>query len=307
MVRKLCVLALICPLLAQAAVINVEFKFTPYTGDIKADHVQSVPGTARVYLNNVLLAEQQLDKSDMPVLFDDREIAPSVWLPTASLGPRLRKGNNQVRIEFQPSDAALAYHAQLSWASVNDQSTETSNGPGQVAATNQSGEGVDRGEAKGKLVMERSFTADFAADLPWHHYAPVTALSNEDKGRLLALLKARADAFKPKFDPVYALLGAVDGIDVAQMRKAHCPDKAYSAGMRVGPPAADQVEFVLTGHPEVLMQAKGESLYAVDMELLQKRIKDEKTQFCAGAVLSAVYGPRAAAVHEPGGDWKIVY
>jgi hypothetical protein len=295
------------PVLAQAAVINVEFKFTPYTGDLKQDHVQTVPGKARVYLNNVLLVEQPLEAGEVPVLFDDREIAPSVWLPTASLGPRLRKGANQVRFEFEPADAALAYQAQLSWASVNDQATETSSGPGQGTSTNQSGEGKEDKPAKGKVVLERAFTADFPADLPWHHYPAVTALSEDDKSRLLLLLKARAEAFKPKFEQIYTLLGAVDGVDVAKMRKAHCLDKAYAAGMRVGPPLADRIEFQLTGQPEVVVQARGDSLYAVDTELLQKKIKDEKTQFCAGLVLSAVYGPRVAAVREPSGEWKIVY
>lgn len=45
--RMLPVLAVLWPSLVLAAVLNVEFKFTPYTGDLKEDHVDSVPGTAR--------------------------------------------------------------------------------------------------------------------------------------------------------------------------------------------------------------------------------------------------------------------
>lgn len=292
---------------ARAAVINQEFKFTPYTGDKRQDQVQAVPGKARVYVNNVLVAEQEVRGGELPVLFDDREISPSVWLPTASLGPTLRKGANRVRFEFEPADAALAYQAQLSWAAVNDESTESSTGPGQSSATNQSGEGMEQRQAKGRLVMERSFDAPFAADLPWHHYPPVTALGADDKAALLALLQARAQAFKPKFEPLYALLGGVEGLDAAQVRKQGCLDKAYAAGIRIGAPAPEQVEFLTTGQPEVVLQSRSESLYQLDLDLLRRKIRDGKTQECLGAVLTALYGPRAAAVHDPAGGWKIVY
>src|SRR5690349_1921545 len=71
MVRLLFLLALLAGApLAQAAVINYEFKFTPYTGDLKDDHVQSVAGTARLFLNNVPLAEQPVGAESLPVIFD---------------------------------------------------------------------------------------------------------------------------------------------------------------------------------------------------------------------------------------------
>lgn len=71
---------------ASAGVLNVEFKFTPYTGDQKQDHVETVPGKAQVFINNVLMADQEVGKEMVPVLFDDREIAPAVWVPVESLG-----------------------------------------------------------------------------------------------------------------------------------------------------------------------------------------------------------------------------
>lgn len=308
MVRFLFLLALLaCAPLAQAAVINYEFKFTPYTGDLKDDHVQSVAGTARLFLNNVPLAEQPVGAESLPVIFDDREISPSVWLPVASLGARLHHGHNTVRIEFEPADAALAYHAQLSWAAVNDQSSETSAGPGQVSATNQSGEGKEDQPAKGKIVLEREFDAPFAADQPWHHYPAPGALGDADKAALLALLKARAEAFKPKFEEVYTILSGMEGIKVGEMRKTRCLDKAYAAGMRVAAPAPGQVEFLPSGGPEVVLKGKGGSLYGIDLDLLRKKIKNEATQFCVGAVLGGVYGDSAAAVRDPVGSWKIVY
>jgi len=301
MFRKSWLLGLtwVAPLLAHAAVINFEFKFTPYTGDAKEDQVTTVAGTARVFLNKVPLAEQQISAMQVPVVFAG-EVAPAVWLPVATAGPRLRKGTNHLRIEFQPTDAKAAYHAQLHWAEVNDQAAAD-------GSTNQSGEGTDQREAKGALVMERDFTADFAADLPWHHYPAVTALGADDKSALLALLQARAQAFQPKFDRIYAALDGVEGVNVAEMRKLGCLDKAYAEGMRVGAPAMDQVGFVLTGQPEVLLQGKGDSLFVVDMAVLRKKITDPHAQECAGLLLGTVYGPRLAAVRDPAGGWKIVY
>jgi len=135
---------------AMAGVINVEFKFTPFVGDpIKSSQVETVPGKASVFVNNVPVAEKQVDKQEVPVLFEEREIAPSVWLPVQSLGPVLRKGKNKIRIEFEPTDSKMPYRAQLRWASVTDQVTKVENGPGHVQETNQSGEGVDDKKTKG--------------------------------------------------------------------------------------------------------------------------------------------------------------
>src|SRR5204862_7136932 len=71
---------------AMAAVINFEVQFTPFTGDIAKSEVQTVAGKASVFLNNVPIAEQDVEKKSVPVLFDNREIAPAVWVPTKSLG-----------------------------------------------------------------------------------------------------------------------------------------------------------------------------------------------------------------------------
>ena len=49
--------------LASAKVINVEFNFSPYVGDpAKADHVEIVPGKASVFINNVPIASQEIEK-----------------------------------------------------------------------------------------------------------------------------------------------------------------------------------------------------------------------------------------------------
>ncbi|HEX2769361.1 MAG TPA: hypothetical protein VHN12_08735, partial [Geobacteraceae bacterium] len=154
--------------LAAAGVVNVEFKFTPFVGDpSKADQVETMPGKASVFINNVLMAEQEVGRKEVPVLFEEREIAPAVWVPAQSLGPALRRGKNKVRIEFQPADSTAPYRAQLRWASVTDQVTKTEDAPGRVHETNQSGEGLDDRKATGPIVFEREFIADFATDLPW--------------------------------------------------------------------------------------------------------------------------------------------
>jgi hypothetical protein len=292
---------------AGAAVLNVEFKFTPYTGDSKADHVETVPGKARVFVNDAPIAEQEIAKDTVPVLFDDREIAPSVWVPVESLGPVLRKGKNRIRIEFQPSDFKAPYHAQLSWASVTDQSTEGQSASGAITSTNQSGEGKDARDATGKVVFEREFVADFAADLPWHHYPATTALSDADRQQLAELVKARTASFKPGFADVYKALEGKEGIEVGEIKKAKCLDAAYAAGIRVAAPSFEQLEFRVTGNPEVVVQRKDGALYDIGGPDAFAKIKGDELQMCAGVALSIAYPPHLAFVRTPAGTWEAVY
>jgi len=287
-----------------AEVVNVEFKFTPYTGDTQADHVEAVAGKARVFINNVPVAEQEVDKHELPVLFDEREIAPSVWVPTRSIGPVLRKGKNTIRIEFEPTEAA-PYKAQFSWAEVTDQTSERTEDSGSVKATNQSGEGKEEKQASGKIVFERAFSADFAEDRPWHHYPPVTALSDEDRQALGNLVKQRAEAFKPKFEGVYKILASVQGIELAKVRKTKCLDKAYAAGVRLDSPPAEALDFATTGNPEVVLRSKTGPLFAPDPSSFS-HIKGEEAQMCAGISLSIAYPAQLIVVRKPDGSWETI-
>lgn len=110
-------------------------------------------------------------------MFEQREIAPAVWVPIRSLGPAVRKGRNSLRIEFEPADALAGHHARLSWALVNDQAAEKSS-EGAVTSTNQSGEGAETKQGKGKVVLEREFEADFAASA----LAPLSAGGVRERG-----------------------------------------------------------------------------------------------------------------------------
>lgn len=68
--------------LASANVINVEFKFTPFTGNpAKENQVETVAGRAKVFINNVVMADQEVTKEMVPVLFEEREIAASCGCP----------------------------------------------------------------------------------------------------------------------------------------------------------------------------------------------------------------------------------
>jgi hypothetical protein len=307
MKKTLVALMLLCSSLASAKVVNVEFKFTPYTGDLKEDQVQTVPGKAKVFINNVLYAEQEVDKSMAPVIFDDREIAPKVWVPMDSMGPILRKGKNSIRIEFQPSDARTPYSAQLTWASVMDESSEGQSASGAVTSSNQSGEGKDSRQATGKVVFEREFVADFAADQAWHHYPAVTALSDADKQQIAALIAVRAGQFKPDFTGVYRLLGSNPNIDMAAIRKSRCIDSAYAVGIRVAAPTADQLAFSMTGNPEVVVSRKSGVLFDVGNPKLLGKIKGDTNQMCAEMMISVAYPPRLSFVHTPAGAWEVVY
>src|ERR1043165_6347342 len=85
---------------ARATVINVEFKFTPFIGDPEKDEkVTTVPGKAVIFIHDIPATEQEVHADDLPVLFDEHEVAPAVWVPISSLGPVVHKGANKLRIE----------------------------------------------------------------------------------------------------------------------------------------------------------------------------------------------------------------
>jgi len=293
--------------LARAAVINVEFKFTPFVGDPEKDQeVTTVPGKAIVSVNNVMIAEQELRAEKLPVLFDAHEVSAAVWVPMSSVGPVVRKGKNKIRIEFTPNDLSKPYRAQLRWASVLDEETQEV-APGSVKATNQANEGIDdRKAVQGKVDFEREFAADFALDLPWHHYPAVTSLTEEDKQKIAALLKTRAEWFQPDFAALYKAIDDNESLKVDDVRKARCLEAAYKLGVRVTAPPAGEMEFATTNGPEVVVTRKGGSLWGLDEKTFAP-VKDEDVQMCAGMALSAIYPGRIVAVRKPEGTWEIVY
>jgi hypothetical protein len=303
----LALLLLLATPLAPAAVINVEFKFTPFVGDSeKNQEVTTVAGKAQVFINNVPLPEQGVRADKVPVLFDEHEVSAVVWVPVSSLGAVVRKGKNKMRLEFVPNDAAATYRAQLRWASVMDQATEEVE-PGSVHATNQANEGMDdRKAVKGKVVFEREFAADFALDLPWHHYPAVTTLTEEDKQKIAALLKKRAEWFQPDFAALYKAIEENETLKVDDVRQAKCLERVYQAGVRLAAPEAGELEFTTTGGPEVLLTRKQGTLFGLNEKTFES-VKDEETQMCAGMALSMVYPGRLVAVRKADGTWDIVY
>jgi hypothetical protein len=303
----LAVLMYVYTSLTSAAVINVEFKFTPFTGNAKQDEqVTTVAGKARVYLNNIFLAEQEVRQEKVPVLFEAREIAPSVWVPVASIGPALRRGRNSIRFDFEPGDAKASYRAQLRWAVVNDEATEQRSA-GQITSTNQSGEGVEEKAAAGKLSMAREFDAPFATEYPWHRAPAVTALSSADRQALEALVKARADSFRPPFEGVYAALKTSPQIKVEDVRKSKCLDKAYAAGVRIDAPTAGQLDATLTGNAEVVLRSTSGDLFRPADPAKFQKIKGEEARMCAGMALYSAFPPRMVVARNPAGDWEAVY
>ena len=290
---------------AMAAVINFEVQFTPFVGDVAKSHVDTVPGKAMVFLNNVPIAEQEVKKDRVPVLFDNREIAASVWVPVKSLGAMVRKGKNTLRIEFIPTDMKASYQSRLQWNEVTDQVTRKDSG-NTSTSTNRGGSGMETKKAQGKTVVEKEFAGDFATELPWHKYPPVNALNDDDKQKLSALVKDHAEAFKPKFDAVYKILASKPEVHLAEIRKMGCLDKAYAAGVRVPVPAAAELEFSTTGSAVVVVARKGGGLYPFDRKSFAK-LKGEEMQMCAGIVLTMTYPPRLVVAKAPDGRWEVVY
>lgn len=306
------ILTLICILwcasVAAAEVLNVEFKFTPFVGDPDANkQVATVPGRATVYINNIPIAEQEIDRRDVPVLFEEREIAPAVWVPVKSVGSTLRKGKNAIRIEFEPADPAASYQARLSWATVTDQVKREEVGPGQLRETNQSDEGMETRKATGRIVFEREFAAEFATDQPWHHYPPVSTLTDADRKQIAKLVQDRVSAFKPDFSAIHEILKGVPSINREELKKAKCLEKGYAAGVRFVAGSADQFDLVLTGTPAVVVRGKKGPLYFPKDVKAIERVKGDETQMCLYFVLSAVYPPRLIVVRTPDGTWNVVY
>ncbi|HMV20636.1 MAG TPA: hypothetical protein PKL28_13020 [Rhodocyclaceae bacterium] len=296
-------LALICSGLAAAAVINVEFEFTPFIGDVAKPQVDSVPGKARILVNGIPIGEQEVAKQSMPVLFDAREIAPAVWITGQSMRLGLRKGKNLLRIEFEPSDPKLAYQTSLKWSQVTDQVTQETRGNA-TTSTNQAGVGQERRKAQGKVVLEREFVADFAPEQPWHKYPAVTSLSDDDRQKIAALLKERAEAFAPKFERFYKILEAQPNVRVDDVKKLKCLDKAYAAGVRIAAPAAADLELATTGSAAVAVGRRGGDLFASDQKAFAK-LKGNDTQMCVGISLSIAYPPRSVAIRTPDGGWQL--
>jgi len=188
---------------------------------------------------------------------------------------------------------------------VTDQAKEE-RGPGSYEGTNQADEGVENKDATGTVVFERAFTADFAKDQPWHHYPSVTQLTDDDRQKLGALVAERAGWFAPDFAALYESLEGNPNFDVARARKTKCLDAAYNAGARVNAPRADELEFVTTGHPEVVVRRKRGSLFVPDPGHIES-IKSEEVQMCAGTALQLAFPPRLVVVRTPAGAWQAVY
>jgi hypothetical protein len=64
---------------------------------------------------------------------------------------------------------------------------------------------------------------------------------------------ARAGAFKPGFADIYRSLEGKGGIRVSEIKKAKCLDAAYAAGIRVAARTFKQLDFGVSGSPEVLV------------------------------------------------------
>lgn len=300
-------LLLLCPFAwtvpAAAKIVNVEFKFTPYTGDAKADTVRSVAGMATISMNGVFVAQQAIEQGDVPVVGEPREIAPTVWIPVEALGSMLRKGKNTLRIEFEPTVTTRPYTAQLRWASVTDEVQE-GGARGGGRATNQVDQGQEEKEATGRIVMERAFVADFAKAQPWHAYPPVVSIGPADEKKLASLVAERPEWFEPDFAKMYALIASNERLDVDEVKKARCLDAAYEAGVRLRAAPESQLEFSTTGGPEVVVRRRDGQLYETERAAFERIAGGEETQMCAGMALSIVYPARLVAVRRPDGSWE---
>ncbi len=133
---------------------------------------------------------------------------------------------------------------------------------------------------------------------------PVTSLTEEDKQKIAALLKTRAEWFQPDFAALYKAIDENESLKVDDVRKAQCLEAVYKAGVRVTAPQAGELNFTTTGGPEVVVTRKNGSLFGLDEKTFAP-VKDEETQMCAGMVLSTIYPGRLVVVRKPDGAGKL--
>jgi hypothetical protein len=286
---------------SQAAILNVEFYFAPFQGDAKkSDHVDLVAGKVYIFLNGVPFSQTEVQAGKAPVMFEERQITGPVWITGSSLGVSLRKKNNKLRIEFEPTDLAAKYQTQFRWAFVTDGQIVEASG-GKTSVTNLAGEGKEESSAFGKFSVEKVFDADFAEARPWHNYPPISKLDEADRKQLSDLVTARANVFKPPFVEAYRLLAKDPRIKAAEARKLRCLEKAYAAGARLAP--AKDVEMVVTGNPEVVVQSKSGMLFApVDLKTFESIGTDDFME-CLMPVMGVLFPQRLVMVKSPAGVW----
>ena len=132
----------------------------------------------------------------------------------------------------------------------------------------------------------------------------VSNLTDDDEAQLTALVQARVDAFKPDFSAIYKVVQqAKPDARIADIRKAKCLDAAYAAGVRMTAPTGDQLQFVTTGQPEVIIQRTSGELFATDPKAFAK-LKGDEAKMCAGMTLGMAFPARLIVVKGPDGTWS---
>ena len=304
----LAVLLTLFPLLATPAVVNVEFNFSPYTGNPdKEDVIVFVPGQARLFINGLPFAEVEVRQQKYKIIFSDREISSApVNLTGESFGASLRKSKNMLRVEFVPADSKRPYTAELAWASVTDAPAETRDARGVVSSTNLSQKGKERKAAQGTAVFEREFQADFAIDRPWHRYPPVKDLSEADRQQIRTVVAQRLDALQPDFKVLYEWLER-NGFKVAEIRKQKILEQIRASGLRIRVADAARLEFVLGSGPAVMVKGTGGApVYRPQNPQVLSKIADKGEQDFAMSILPQVFPARLLVARAPSGAWEAV-
>jgi len=158
------------------------------------------------------------------------------------------------------------------------------------------------------MIFEHEIVADFVPDLPWHHYDGVKSLSDDDKKKLAALVLKRVGLFKPDFKGLYEILGRNERVELEKIKEVKCVDAAHAAGVKIDAPKAEELAFVTTGNPEVMITRRDGKLFRpANPESFVKIKGGEEIQMCAGIALSLVFPPQLVVVRDPAGAWAVAY
>ncbi len=306
------------PAPVAARPLNLEFKFTPYLPPAKdADKVTTVEGVVELELNGVPMLNQPLE-SKSALLMDSNEegieVFPAVWINALELQPLLRRGDNLLRLTFNPKNGAVPYRSQFLWTMIEDQTTTSTTARGSEVTTNHGAKGREDREARGPVTVQKAFQAPFAKVEPWHAAPAVTTLTPADRAAILELIRQRAALFSPDFEAAYRFLGSFpkdQGItlDMPEVRRLGCLEAGYATGMRVAAPAEADLRLVTTNSPVVVARGTGEFLMSFPsqpgMAERYEALPNDKG-FCLVISFNMLFPKRLLLVKGVDGQWQIL-
>ncbi|MBI2265000.1 MAG: hypothetical protein HYU64_07490 [Armatimonadetes bacterium] len=292
--------------------LNLEFNFGAYVRDSNdKSQVLCVPGEIILRVNDAFVYKTETTGEPLTSTFENE-----VSLPLAgnvlSLGPVVRKGPNKLVFEFIPRDSSMEYEIELRFSRVMDQAKLERTSGGTFQGGNLSALEAIHNNEKGRVAIEKTVDADFAQDRPWHHYPPVSSLTEGDRKALLSALKGKADLFSignfPKLIQELKAGTQFQATPEVQKLLRKGLEKYLKRHKALNLLSLEKMEFLLTGRQEVLILRKGEEGFLVNLDpddAAKAGLTMDEGSVLAGAVAQFFW--KTAYARNPQGLWERVY